>query len=38
MAAHSKKQKNTKTMVVRIVCLALAALMIFSVVVSALWY
>lgn len=38
MSGRAKHNKNTKAMAVRIVCLALAALMIFSVIVSAIWY
>lgn len=36
MSKHNKN--NAKTMIVRIVCLTLAGLMIFSVIASALWY
>jgi len=35
MANHSKNRANTKGIMVRVVCLALAALMIFSVVLAA---
>jgi hypothetical protein len=38
MSWQKKNSKNTKTMVIRIVCLAVAALMIFSVIASAIWY
>ena len=34
----NRSKNNAKTMVVRIVCLTLAGLMIFSVIASALWY
>lgn len=37
MSGRSKHQNNKAT-VVRIVCLVLAALMIFSVIASAIWY
>jgi len=38
MSGHTKRTTNTKATVVRIVCLSLAALMIFSVIASAIWY
>ena len=38
MSGRAKSNKNTKAMTVRIICLALAALMVFSVIVSAIWY
>lgn len=38
MSAQKKNSNNAKTMTIRIVCLAVAALMIFSVIASAIWY
>lgn len=37
MAAH-KKNNNTKATAIRIVCIVLAAAIIFSVIASAIWY
>lgn len=34
----NRTKNNAKTTIVRIVCLTLAGLMIFSVIASALWY
>lgn len=34
----NRTKSNAKTTIVRIVCLTLAGLMIFSVIASALWY
>ncbi len=34
----NRSKNNAKTTVVRIVCISLAALMIFSVIASAIWY
>ncbi len=38
MSSRAKNSKNTKAVAVRIVCLVIAALMIFSVIASAIWY
>ena len=38
MSGRAKRNNSAKTTMVRIVCLVLAALMIFSVVISAIWY
>lgn len=37
MSVQNKNRKNAKTTIVRIVCLAVAVLMIFSVIAGALW-
>ncbi len=37
MSGQAKNHKNAKTTAIRIVCLVVAALMIFSVVAGALW-
>ena len=37
MSAQNKNHKNAKTTLIRIVCLVVAVLMIFSVVAGALW-